>query len=165
MVMGSMEYALGSIGGFCAGSSFVIRHQRLLGQGYVFSASLPPLHASMVIKAMDLFSEEMFADLKTNSKLAHKELEKLPGVQITGAEESPVKHLRLKESNSEELLKEVVAKAREGGITLTTASYISTELFHKEPSIRLTVNVELTAAEITDSVSKISNVFSEVTSS
>ena len=49
--------SLGSIGGFCAGSSFVIRHQRLLGQGYVFSASLPPLHASMVIKAMDLFNQ------------------------------------------------------------------------------------------------------------
>jgi len=164
MITSSMEYALGSIGGFCAGSSFVIRHQRLLGQGYVFSASLPPLHASMVIKAMDLFNEDMFSDLKMNSKQAHQELTKLHGLQITGAAESPIKHLRLKEGNTEEVLKEVVTKAREGGITLTTASYISTELFHKEPSIRLTVNTELSAEEIQDAISKVSAAFSEVMS-
>ena len=57
MIVGSMEFSLGSVGGFACGSSFVIRHQRLAGQGYVFSASLPPLHASMVIKAMDYFDK------------------------------------------------------------------------------------------------------------
>ena len=60
MIVGSMEFSLGSVGGFACGSSFVIRHQRLAGQGYVFSASLPPLHASMVLKAMDFFNKGLF---------------------------------------------------------------------------------------------------------
>jgi serine palmitoyltransferase len=57
MIVGSMEFSLGSVGGFACGSTFVIRHQRLAGAGYVFSASLPPLHASMVIKSMDYFEK------------------------------------------------------------------------------------------------------------
>lgn len=42
LISANMENALASIGGFCCGRSFVIDHQRLSGQGYCFSASLPP---------------------------------------------------------------------------------------------------------------------------
>eukprot|EP00128_Syssomonas_multiformis_P007808 Colp12_sorted_trinity150504_noHs@12096 len=37
----TMSNSLGSIGGFCCGSKYVIDHQRLSGAGYCFSASLP----------------------------------------------------------------------------------------------------------------------------
>jgi serine palmitoyltransferase len=33
MISGSLEYAIGSIGGFCVGSHFIIEHQRLSGLG------------------------------------------------------------------------------------------------------------------------------------
>ena len=33
MIMGSLENAIGSIGGFCVGASVVIEHQRLSGLG------------------------------------------------------------------------------------------------------------------------------------
>ncbi|KAA0183719.1 hypothetical protein HAZT_HAZT006154 [Hyalella azteca] len=46
LIMGSLEYGGGSTGGFAAGTSFVVEHQRLNGLGYVFSASLPPLLAA-----------------------------------------------------------------------------------------------------------------------
>jgi serine palmitoyltransferase len=49
-----MEMSLGSVGGFCVGSSFVVQHQVLSGQGYCFSASLPPLLASSAIEALNI---------------------------------------------------------------------------------------------------------------
>ncbi|KAF6127419.1 serine palmitoyltransferase long chain base subunit 1 [Phyllostomus discolor] len=52
-----MENSLASIGGFCCGRSFVIDHQRLSGQGYCFSASLPPLLAAAAIEALNIMEE------------------------------------------------------------------------------------------------------------
>ncbi len=53
-----MEMALGSVGGFCVGSSFVVQHQVLSGQGYCFSASLPPLLAVSAIEALNIMESK-----------------------------------------------------------------------------------------------------------
>ena len=58
MIAVSMGAALGSIGGFCAGRSFVIDHGRLSGQGYCFSASLPPLLANAAIASLEQLQTE-----------------------------------------------------------------------------------------------------------
>ena len=158
MIIGSMEFSLGSVGGFACGSSFVIRHQRLLGAGYVFSASLPPLHASMVIKAMDYFDKDLFAQLKWTCELAQKELESLDTVALTADSVSPLKHIRLIENNNEDILQKICKAAREKNIAITMACYTSTELFPKEPSIRLTFNTELTDVEVVNSIATISGI-------
>lgn len=163
MIIGSMEFSLGSVGGFACGSSFVIRHQRLLGSGYVFSASLPPLHASMVITAMDFFEKDLFSKLEWNCKLAHKQLESVDTLLVTADPLSPVKHIRLIDDNNEDILKKICAVAREDHLALTTACYASTELFPKEPSIRMTVNSELSDEEIVNSVKKIAQIIGQLT--
>lgn len=58
--------AVGSTGGFCAGKSYVVDHQRLSGLGYCFSASMPPLLAAASIKSLDLMeaSPDMFSQLR-----------------------------------------------------------------------------------------------------
>merc|ERR1712151_925647 len=38
-VIGSLEHAIASVGGFCAGHRALVEHQRLAGSGYCFSAS------------------------------------------------------------------------------------------------------------------------------
>lgn len=53
-----METSLGSVGGFCVGSSFVVQHQVLSGQGYCFSASLPPLLAASAIEALNIIESK-----------------------------------------------------------------------------------------------------------
>ncbi|XP_059400315.1 serine palmitoyltransferase 1-like isoform X2 [Carassius carassius] len=58
LISANMENALASIGGFCCGRSFVIDHQRLSGQGYCFSASLPPMLASAAIEALNIMEED-----------------------------------------------------------------------------------------------------------
>merc|ERR1711970_1493523 len=57
LISASLEYSLGSIGGFCCGPSYIIDHQRLSGLGYCFSASLPPMLASAAIEALSVIEE------------------------------------------------------------------------------------------------------------
>lgn len=65
LICSSLENAVGSIGGFSVGSTFIVDHQRLSGLGYCFSASAPPLLAQAAITALDHFEREptMFQEL------------------------------------------------------------------------------------------------------
>lgn len=57
MIIATMETAVGSIGGFCAGAEGTIEHQRLSGSGYIFSASLPTFLVKAGIESLDLIEE------------------------------------------------------------------------------------------------------------
>lgn len=152
----SMENSLATIGGFCCGTSFVVDHQRLSGAGYCFSASLPPMLASAAIEALNIIEQkpEMFEELKEKARLLHAELDGLKGLLCEGSVESPILHLRLVEpfetiEEDEEKLKEVVAIALRNGVALTVARYLKNdEKFLPPPSIRVTLNVQLTTEEI-----------------
>lgn len=118
MICGSLEWAVGSIGGFCVGTSFVTDHQRLSGLGingffhllnfynliiflyigYCFSASAPPLLTQAAISALDRFEAEpqIFNTLNNCAKMAHEKFSKLSYMKISGHVLSPVKHLYLK---------------------------------------------------------------------
>ncbi|XP_041346963.1 serine palmitoyltransferase 1-like, partial [Gigantopelta aegis] len=65
-----MSLSMANMGGFCAGKSFVIDHQRLSGAGYCFSASLPPLLTTAAIEALDTMdkSPEIFEKPRENAK-------------------------------------------------------------------------------------------------
>ena len=130
-----MEMSLGSVGGFCVGSSFVIQHQVLSGQGYCFSASLPPLLASSAIEALNIIESkndgklssswrfffvcseieanifwclELFTELEKKCKLVHQKLKALNNYTVAGIDISPIKHLRLSFDNTLERLEKIV---------------------------------------------------------
>lgn len=86
LISANMENALASIGGFCCGRSFVIDHQRLSGQGYCFSASLPPLLAAAAIEALNIMEENpgIFAVLKEKCRQIHKALQGISGLKVVG---------------------------------------------------------------------------------
>lgn len=156
MISVSMENSLATIGGFCCGTSFVVDHQRLSGAGYCFSASLPPMLASAAIEGLNIIEEkpEMFEELKEKAKLLYGELEGLNGLLREGSEGSPILHLRLLEpfetfEEDEEKLKQVVDYALKNGVALTVARYLKNEeKFLPPPSIRVTLNIQLTTEEI-----------------
>jgi len=151
LICGSMEMALGSVGGFCVGSSFVVQHQVLSGQGYCFSASLPPLLAVSAIEALNIIEskdERLFLDLQKKCKLFHQKLKTINNLSVTGVDISPVKHLRLSFDNSLEKLEKIVEYAQTKAVALTVARYLKEEKFQMKPSIRLCVNVDLIENEI-----------------
>ncbi|XP_063979520.1 serine palmitoyltransferase 1 [Diachasmimorpha longicaudata] len=150
MIMGSLEWAISSIGGFCVGSSFVIEHQRLSGLGYCFSASLPPLLTTAAIIAIDIMEQEaddLFGTLANNCVHLHTLLSKLQHFELSALPESPLKHLflRKKQSHDEECLqlKNISDKCIENNLAIITPVYLPLERQLPRPSLRICVSKAL----------------------
>lgn len=99
LISASLEWAAGTIGGFCVGSHFIVEHQRLSGLGYCFSASLPPMLAQAAISALNRFENEpkIFEQLQNASRNLHVKFSQFSKLQLQGNELSPVKHLYVRD--------------------------------------------------------------------
>uniref|UniRef100_A0A8W7Q149 Serine palmitoyltransferase 1 n=1 Tax=Anopheles coluzzii TaxID=1518534 RepID=A0A8W7Q149_ANOCL len=158
LVSAGLEWSAATIGGFCAGSSFIVEHQRLSGLGYCFSASLPPLLAQAAISALDRFESNprIFVELRERCRMVSNKLSQLKHFQSRGDPLSPVKHLYLKHkheswAHEKMLLDEISTECIDNGLAVIAAEYLETMEKHcPRPSIRLTVNRLLTEKEIDD---------------
>ncbi|XP_063925128.1 serine palmitoyltransferase 1-like [Zophobas morio] len=94
MIIATLEGALGSIGGFCAGTMSIIEHQRLSGSGYIFSASLPTYLVKVVLKGLQLIGDKpvKFAEL---AKTFHDFLQGECGFNVVSHPEAPFKLVRV----------------------------------------------------------------------
>jgi len=163
----SLEFSLGSVGGFCAGPSFVIDHQRLSGQGYCFSASLPPLLAVASQTGIELMEKDssMFKKLENNCKYFRKQIEGIKGFDVQGDEVSPIVHLCLKDTEEfsredvETKLGQYVDKCQEKGVGLTSSRYLNDlELYLPPASIRISLNSKL----VEDDMDNSTNIMKEI---
>ncbi|VDP73756.1 unnamed protein product [Echinostoma caproni] len=150
MISGSLENALGVCGGFCAGTKYVVGHQELSGQGYCFSASLPPMLATAATKALEKLempsergarNRRLLHLSRLTHRLFHEETSLSTQWELTGSEDSPIKHLRLRADNSLDALECITQKAFEW-YAFTIDSHVP------PPSIRLTLNCDVTEDEI-----------------
>uniref|UniRef100_F6UY98 Serine palmitoyltransferase 1 n=1 Tax=Monodelphis domestica TaxID=13616 RepID=F6UY98_MONDO len=163
LISANMENSLASIGGFCCGRTFVIDHQRLSGQGYCFSASLPPLLAAAAIEALNIMEEnpDIFQVLKMKCRQIHKALQGTQGLRVVGEAFSPAFHLQLEESSGSrekdiQLLQRIVDQCMNRNIALTQARYLEREEKSlPPPSIRIVVTVEQTDEELAQAASTI----------
>ena len=111
-----MSNALSAAGGFCAGSLEVVDHQRLSGQAYTFSASLPAILAVTALEALKLLEvdeDQIINRLHENAKLMYSLLSQLhPKMIIKSASDlSPIFHLSLplgSNEESEKILQDIV---------------------------------------------------------
>lgn len=157
MIMASLENAVASTGGFCAGRSFVVGHQRLSGLGYCFSASLPPLLATAASEALRIMDAEpeRFERLHASCKALHLGLRKAfigTKFDVRGCELSPVQHVIYRSDNketAEKKLDALVDRLFEKMIVVTRARYLEKEeAFAVEPSIRVMTQSEISDAEM-----------------
>lgn len=170
LISAGMEWAMGSIGGFCVGSHFIVEHQRLSGVGYCFSASLPPMLAQAAISALNRFEKDpqIFAELQETSRLLHQIFSNFSKLTIGGHPLSPVKHLYLNvtwEQVNEEhkKLMEISDKCIARGIAVIEACYLyNIEKQPVRPSLRVTANRLLTLADINDAFEIIEDVTKEL---
>jgi len=113
LISASLETSVGSVGGFCVGSHFIVEHQRLSGLGYCFSASQPPFLTQAAICALNIFEKQpqIFEQLNDVAEKVNKQFQKLSCFTLSGHAVSPVKHLRLKsEQHNEKILREISEK-------------------------------------------------------
>ncbi|XP_015601770.1 serine palmitoyltransferase 1 [Cephus cinctus] len=154
MIIGSLEGTIGSIGGFCVGSSFVIEHQRLSGLGYCFSASLPPLLTSAAITSIDIMERDpqIFMTLKEICVIADQGLREIEYFEVSSFPESPVKHLYLKNAlqpaEEQKVLTSISNKCIENNVAIIVPAYLPVERDLPRPSLRICVSVLLKKTDI-----------------
>lgn len=170
LISANMENAVASIGGFCCGRSFVIDHQRLSGQGYCFSASLPPMLAAAAIEALNIMEEDpgIFSVLRSKCRQVYDALQDVQGLKLVGVPLAPALHLQLEKSTGSrssdlQLLRNIVEHCMERNVALTLARYLEKEeRFLPAPSIRVVVTVEQTDEDIQEGVTCIKEAVASV---
>ncbi|XP_063535712.1 serine palmitoyltransferase 1 [Cydia strobilella] len=155
LIVGSLEHSFASVGGFCAGSHFIVEHQRLSGLGYCFSASLPPMLTQAAISGLDILESrpEILTELEESSQKLDKALSKLKHFTFRGHALSPIKHVYLKKDLTDRLkhsyLKNIANYCLERGVALSVAAYLrDVEHSCPEPSIRLASSRKLNDGNI-----------------
>ncbi|XP_011872914.1 PREDICTED: serine palmitoyltransferase 1 [Vollenhovia emeryi] len=171
MIMGSLECAVGSIGGFCVGTSFVIDHQRLSGLGYCFSASQPPLLAAAAITSLDIIenNSQIFESLRNNALSMDKALKEISTLECTSSAESPLKHVYLKEqkdhTTEKELLSAISNKCIENNLAIIPPAYLEAERIVPRPSLRLCISASLNNSDINFALNTLKKCTEEILSS
>ena len=156
-----MTGALASSGGFCCGTKEVVEHQRLSGQAYTFSASLPAMLAVAAIEGLSILQKEpsILVRLRENASVIHSTLNKNlhPDAEVfpkaeDSSKASPIIHLRLRlqcsREEQERILQDVVDEAARNGVLVTRAKYVTDQELHPPPpSIRLVASAGHTKKE------------------
>lgn len=157
LIMISLENAFGGFGGFCAGSSFVVDHQRLAGTGYCFSASLPPLQVAVALEALNAIRQDPTIVTKAQKifELSHEVFKSLTMLKNISHPLSPIKILILKANDKnydkqleylDDMCKRILDKAQ---IALAVARYlVDEEMSMTPPSIRLAISGSMTREDI-----------------
>ncbi|XP_076752571.1 serine palmitoyltransferase subunit I [Xylocopa sonorina] len=170
VIIGSLDWAVGSIGGFCVGTSFVIEHQRLSGLGYCFSASLPPLLTSAAITSLQIMKNnpEIFKLLRDNCIAINNGLQNIHCLECSSFPESPVQHVYLKNrmdrTTEEKLMSEISDKCIENNLAVIAPVYLETEKYLPRPSLRLCISTLLTKSDIDFALNVLKNCAEEVLS-
>jgi serine palmitoyltransferase len=101
VVLGSLEHAVPSMGGFCAGRASLVKHQRLYGSGYCFSASAPAAACATSTKTIQELQGDLgtkrCAKLHSLSKFLYQTLcDSLNGIaEVSGDSASYMAHVRV----------------------------------------------------------------------
>ncbi|KAF9052215.1 serine palmitoyltransferase [Hymenopellis radicata] len=105
MLIGSVAIGLCAAGGFCAGTQFVVEHQRINGPGFVFSASMPPLLAVSGSEGINILrsSPSILESLHDNTRAARSILDRVEGITIPSHPASPMIHIQLKTPSTSSL--------------------------------------------------------------
>lgn len=156
LIVGSLEHSFATIGGFCAGTHFIVEHQRLSGLGYCFSASLPPMLTQAAITGLDILEENpsILRELDENSCILQKSLSQLQHYRLSGVDVSPVKHLYLKSEGLDDIqrhkyLRRIANYCLEKGVALAVAAYLrDVDKSCHEPSIRIASSRKLSDGNI-----------------
>ncbi|TIA88726.1 hypothetical protein E3P81_03377 [Wallemia ichthyophaga] len=97
ILVGSMANTLGGAGGFCAGESVVVEHQRINSAAFIFSASLPPIMAVSANKTLSILNSSsgpsLVQALQSNIATFRNALTGLDSLQCASHPLAPIQHV------------------------------------------------------------------------
>jgi len=169
VVCGTMDHALATVGGFCAGSHRIVDHQRLSGAGYCFSASAPPYTVMAAVVGLGLIDTkpQLTETVQERARRMRRRLAAIGGVSIAGPDFSPLIHVRLSKSAQRtpeldtRLLDHVVQLMLERDVVITLPQYIPSERVPIPPSLRISVTALHTDEHIDRTAQMLNDAFSE----
>jgi len=98
MLVGSVATSLCSSGGFCAGSEIVVKHQRINGTAFVFSASMPAALSVSASEAISILrnTPSILTSLQENVRAVRSILDRIDCVTIPSHHASPIMHINVR---------------------------------------------------------------------
>lgn len=99
MLVGSLAGPLCAGGGFCAGDTDIVAHQRITAASYTYSAALPAMLATTASETLNMLqtNPEILAQCRENIKAMRAQLDpRSDWVYCTSSAENPVMLLVLK---------------------------------------------------------------------
>ncbi|XP_054268672.1 serine palmitoyltransferase 1-like [Macrosteles quadrilineatus] len=161
LIMGSFEFAFASVGGFCAGSRFLVDHLQAAALGYMFSASLPPLLVKASLLALNEIQThpEKLEKLQTICNCMHDKLINSTVINkyfhVSGGVDSPVHVLTLrrdgKQDDQEAIILNISDFCFQRNIVITAAARLpESDVALTRPGIRITTNINHTESLITN---------------
>eukprot|EP01024_Parvocaulis_polyphysoides_P023428 TRINITY_DN2165_c1_g1_i1.p1 TRINITY_DN2165_c1_g1~~TRINITY_DN2165_c1_g1_i1.p1 ORF type:complete len:539 (-),score=88.88 TRINITY_DN2165_c1_g1_i1:290-1807(-) len=179
IICGSMGHALGSVGGWCTGEREIVDHQRLSGDGYCFSASLPPFLATAALGALDVIDsqkgrDDLIPNIRQLATYARNKFSTIEGIQVIGNDVdsiSPLIHMQLTGYKLEEFViaqravNRVVAICQEQGLLISAHKIVKIDkvLGKQLPSLRVIITVLHTEQHIDQAVLTLNNSIQQLT--
>ncbi|XP_037787787.1 serine palmitoyltransferase 1-like [Penaeus monodon] len=168
MIMASLETSAASTGGFCVGPNCDRPPEHYHMNEDLHTLPLLLFFQQQVVDILEKEGGDLVAELQDKCRLMHNKLKDLPSkVTVTGEDISPVKHLRLAETSEreveEQILRDIAEKAENYGVALTVSSYLwDKEANPPKPSIRITVNKDLTEEEVDKALDAITKAVNDI---
>ena len=159
ILVASLETGAASAGGFCVGTQEVVSHQRLSGAGYCFSASMPPFLCVSGKEAVSLIESEpeRRADLYDNTVAARRILSAISGVTVSGAEMSPIMHVRWEGATPHAYDDVAEAMLLEKSVAIAQARYCPREVNAPNASLRLCMSARYSTKETITAIEAIAS--------
>ncbi|KAF9644208.1 serine palmitoyltransferase [Thelephora ganbajun] len=139
MLIGSVATSLCSAGGFCAGSSAVVKHQRINGTAFVFSASMPAILSIAASEGIAILrdSPSILSTLQENVRTFRSILDKLDCITIPSHHASPLIHIQVRSASASSLLPTAVPPSASKPSNPTSALPRNLQVFDIEAEERL----------------------------
>ncbi|KAE8450034.1 hypothetical protein EG329_007173 [Mollisiaceae sp. DMI_Dod_QoI] len=169
MLVGSLAGPLCAGGGFCAGSTDVVEHQRISAASYTFSAALPAMLATTASETLNMLqtTPEILVQCRENIKTMRAQLDpRSDWVHCTSSPENPIMLLvlktdvvnsrRLSLEEQERVLQECVDETLANGVLITrlksmpvaSGSNGKDDEWKLQPAIKVCITTGLSKKEI-----------------
>lgn len=168
IIVGNLSTSFATAGGFCASSTEIVKHQRINGLSFVFSAAMPVMMANGSTVALQLLQSQpqRLAQLRENTEIAHEVLSRLQRVTITSNPGSPLIHLQVRETPDVRLsvdeqkrkLRDIERLALNQGVLVCRTPFLPSVRAELDggawarPSLRVTLTSALSANETRQAV-------------
>lgn len=162
MVVGNLATSFATAGGFCASTTEVVKHQRINGLSFVFSAAMPVMMANGTTVAIDKLMQEpgLFQALQKNVQILRNVLDAMEQVTIPSDANSPLIHIQLRMADpplprreQERILRRIERQALNQGLLVCQSPHLASirpELDNgswAQPSLRIAASSALSEAE------------------